>query len=82
LQQVHGVFGKTLMLAGVARIIEICFVAKHFNSSSSESADDDSNSDHTLADAGISSRTPSEGGNPAVKAFRHLPPFVRNTLPP
>jgi hypothetical protein len=63
------------MLAGVARIIEICFVAKHFNSP--ESSDDDNNSDHTLADA---SRTADgsapESSGPAAKAFRHLPPFV------
>jgi len=64
------------MLAGVARIIEICFVAKHF--SSPENSDDDGNSDHTLADA--ATRMPysstGESGSTAAKAFRHLPPFV------
>ncbi|KAF8238149.1 hypothetical protein L208DRAFT_1388136 [Tricholoma matsutake] len=76
--KVHSAFGNTLMLAGVARIIEICFVAKHF--SSAESSDDDSHSDHTLADAGITGRTPyglaPENGSSAAKAFRHLPPFL------
>lgn len=75
LSQVHAAFGNTLMLAGLTRIIEICFVAKHFNSS--EGPDDDNNSDHTLADANrIPYSLASESGSPAAKAFRHLPPFV------
>jgi hypothetical protein len=62
------------MFAGVARIIEICFV----HLSSPEHSDDDSNSDHTLADIGISGRSPysSESGNTAARGFRHIPPFV------
>lgn len=75
LSQVHAAFGYTLMLAGVTRMIEVCFVAKHFNSS--ESLYDDSNSDHTLAEASRpSDGLASESGSPATKAFRHLPPFV------
>jgi hypothetical protein len=78
LLQVHATFGRTLMLAGVARIIEICFVAKQL--SSLEHSDDDSNSDHTLADTGISGRSPysSESGSTSARSFRHLPPFVRH----
>jgi len=73
--KVHATFGYTLMLAGVTRIIEICFVAKHFGSS--ESLDDDNNSDHTLAEASRPSYSlASESGSPAAKAFRHLPPFL------
>jgi hypothetical protein len=65
------------MLAGVARIIEVCFVAKHL--SSPGHSDDNSNSDHTLADAGISGRG-SKSGNTAARSFCHLPPFVCQLL--
>ncbi|KAG5654001.1 hypothetical protein H0H81_008583 [Sphagnurus paluster] len=77
--KVHSTFGHTLMLAGFARIVEICFFApKYFP----ESGDDDSTSDHTLAErsprfppAAESSSTES-GKAAASRAFRHLPPFL------
>jgi len=67
--KVHATFGNTLMLAGLTRIIEICFVAPRL----SPESDEDSHSDHTLADHSLaSSRSPT----PAGIAFRHLPPFL------
>lgn len=59
-------FGYTLMLAGVTRIIEVCFVAPKFSKDSSNA------SDSTLADS-ASNSTPG-------KAFRHLPSFVSSFL--
>jgi len=68
------------MLAGVARIIEICFFATKYPP---ESLDDDSHSDRTLADTTshipkYPASSPAESGGKAAarKAFRHLPPFV------
>lgn len=58
------------MLAGVTRIIEICF----FSQKQSGEADDDNRSDHTLNSSGPQNST--ENGSTASRAFRHLPPFV------
>ncbi|KAF9497747.1 hypothetical protein BDN71DRAFT_1387007 [Pleurotus eryngii] len=59
--KVHATFGHTLMLAGLARIVEICFVAPDYAKLSKSPTHP-----HPLA-----------GGNGEVdKAFRHLPPFV------
>ncbi|KAJ3914852.1 hypothetical protein F5877DRAFT_49692 [Lentinula edodes] len=66
--RVHALFGYTLGLAGVTRIIEICFFVPTFANSGvggSAFVPDDSNSDHTLADASLTG-----------KVFRHLPPFL------
>ncbi|TCD67381.1 hypothetical protein EIP91_012416 [Steccherinum ochraceum] len=68
--KVHSTFGYTLMLAGLARIIEVCFIVPKFTPESAPVADDN-NSEHTLADA--SSNVNSAH---AVKTFRHLPPFL------
>lgn len=68
--KVHALFGHTLMLAGVTRIIEICF----FSQRQSSEADDDNRSDHTLSGSGPQSST--ESGSAASRAFRHLPPFL------
>lgn len=66
------------MLAGVARIIEVSFVAPKFSPLPETGSTDDSNSEHTLADS-PSSTSPLWQ---SVKAFRHLPPFVSSvTLP-
>jgi hypothetical protein len=71
--QVHATFGYTLMFAGVTRIIEICFVASDGQGDGQE----DSQSDHTLADLPHGGGLPPNGGKMAAgKAFRHLPPFV------
>lgn len=74
LPQVHAAFGNTLMLAGLTRVIEICFVAPNHAADASDTASDsDQHSERTLA-----SPTTSESGKAAaVQAFRHLPPFVR-----
>ena len=73
LLQIHGTFGRTLMLAGFSRIIEICFFAPSY---SSDGSPDGSNlSEHTLADSYSSS-----GKVAASRAFRHLPPFVSTRL--
>lgn len=69
--KVHATFGHTLMLAGLARIIEICFV------SPTEVSDGDSHSEHTLADTGLNSVNGDSPKAAAARAFRHLPPFVR-----
>ncbi|GLB41596.1 putative protein of unknown function (Ytp1) [Lyophyllum shimeji] len=76
--KVHSVFGYTLMLAGFARIIEICFFVPNFMP---DAADDDNTSDHTLAERSPRFQTrpdiSSESGKAAAsRAFRHLPPFL------
>ncbi|KAI0954682.1 hypothetical protein AcW1_006493 [Taiwanofungus camphoratus] len=75
--KVHAAFGYTLILAGLARIVEVCFIAPKFAPlDASPACDGDSHSDHTLADtgkdeAGSGARTEIVG-----RAFRHLPPFL------
>jgi hypothetical protein len=73
LTKVHAVFGYTLMLAGLARLLEACFVAPSY----APAADgvDDSGSDHTLAD-GAETVAATKG-----RVFRHLPPFVSDGIP-
>lgn len=71
---VHTSFGRSLMLAGLTRIIEVCFIAP------SEVSPDlyaDDNSEHTLADNPPRSFLSLPGGKSSpAKAFRHLPPFL------
>jgi hypothetical protein len=69
--KVHAVFGYTLMLAGLTRLIEVCFVAPSYTPV--DGVEDDS-SDHTLAE-GAGPETAAKG-----RAFRHLPPFVSDIL--
>jgi hypothetical protein len=72
---VHTAFGRTLMFAGLARIIEVCFVAPK---DATEVYGDD-HSEQTLADGTPRySRpfSPQPGGISPARAFRHLPPFV------
>lgn len=75
--KVHATFGYTLMLAGFARIIEICFVPAPKVLADAEG---DTGSEHTLNDSQHGAvegaavvETPSMG---AARAFRHLPPFL------
>lgn len=68
--KVHAVFGYTLMLAGLTRLIEVCFLAPSY--APMDGVEDDS-SDHTLADG-----AGPESAVPKGRAFRHLPPFVSN----
>ncbi len=77
--RVHAIFGYTLIMAGVTRIIEVCFFADV-----STADDDDTNSEHTLAD-GTQTPIPTAEGNTAkagaARAFRHLPAYVsKNTV--
>ncbi|KIM90202.1 hypothetical protein PILCRDRAFT_811928 [Piloderma croceum F 1598] len=74
--KVHATFGHTLMLAGVTRIVEICFVPTKF---ATDVSDGDAHSDHTLADSGSGSGYgggSDSGKATAARAFRHLPPFL------
>ncbi|KAL5482750.1 hypothetical protein ACEPAI_9344 [Sanghuangporus weigelae] len=68
--KVHSIFGYTLFLAGITRIIEVCFVAPSFEKDIPAS-DSDRHSDRTLG--------PALNENPrlaAAHAFRHFPPFL------
>ncbi|KAF8902359.1 hypothetical protein CPB84DRAFT_1907963 [Gymnopilus junonius] len=69
--QVHAMFGRTLMLAGVTRIIEICFFVPTF---AADGSDDDSHSEHTLTDG--SPRNFSSTKTIAARSFRYLTPFL------
>ena len=68
--KVHSIFGLALMLAGVARIIEVCFIVPSFDKES-PAADSDRHSDRTLGPS-----TPETPRLYTVQAFRHFPPFV------
>lgn len=59
------------MMAGVARIVEVSFIAPKYTPITDSGATDDNHSEHTLADVSTSSSLWQ-----SVKAFRHLPPFV------
>ncbi|PPQ68312.1 hypothetical protein CVT26_006241 [Gymnopilus dilepis] len=65
--RVHAMFGRTLMLAGLTRIIEICFFVPTF---APDGADDDNHSEHTLADGSTSTKAI------AARSFRYLTPFL------
>lgn len=67
--KVHAIFGYTLMSAGLARIIELCFVAPKYTQ---DGADGDAHSERTV-DA---SRDDNNGVTSPSRAFRHLPPFL------
>ncbi|KZT69285.1 hypothetical protein DAEQUDRAFT_726869 [Daedalea quercina L-15889] len=67
--KVHSVFGYTLMLAGVARIIEVCFIVPKYP----PLEEGDSHSEHTLADGG---KDEVATAGSAGRAFRHLPSFL------
>jgi hypothetical protein len=68
--KVHTTFGYTLMLAGFARIVEICFLPSR---ATTEIPDGVFHGDHTLADSGGDGDS---GKVVTARAFRHLPPFV------
>ncbi|KAF8549382.1 hypothetical protein OG21DRAFT_1515265, partial [Imleria badia] len=69
--KVHAMFGYTLMLAGLARIIDICFITTN----SSGGSLDDNESEHTLT-SGINTNGESRSKAKAARAFRHLSPFL------
>jgi hypothetical protein len=64
---VHTVFGYTLALAGIARIMEVCFIA-HKDTTPSLWGDD--------ADDTVLRGSPTSSGISPLRAFRYLPPFV------
>jgi hypothetical protein len=64
---VHTVFGYTLAVAGITRIIEVCFIA-HKDTTPSPWGDD--------ADETVPRGTPTSSGVSPLRAFRYLPPFV------
>ncbi|KAG2033832.1 hypothetical protein BDR03DRAFT_993933 [Suillus americanus] len=73
--KVHSMFGYSLMLAGFARILEVCFIPLPPSPLLETSPLDDNDSEHTLApsaprDAGVATKPN------AARAFRHLPPFL------
>ncbi|TFK48450.1 hypothetical protein OE88DRAFT_1684485 [Heliocybe sulcata] len=80
--KVHSTFGRTLMLAGVTRIIEICFIPSKISNPASE-MEGDSHSEHTLGEdesngGDYTGGFFAKGSGPAKagKAFRHFPPFL------
>lgn len=68
------------MLAGLARIIEICFIPLPSSSRSVAPQLNDNDSEHTLAPP-PPEQTRVLNQASAGLAFRHLPPFVRIILP-
>jgi hypothetical protein len=64
------------MLAGVARIIEICLFAPAIALPLAVDSGDN-RSEHTLTDSNSASTTLLDPKTAASNAFRHLPPFVR-----
>lgn len=70
-------FGNTLMMAGLARIIEVCYFAPRYEplaASGAVSLGDDNSSEHTIGEARADDDKPSKVAG--SDAFRHLPPFV------
>ena len=64
---VHAMFGYTLSLAGITRIIEVCFIA-HNDTTPGPWGDD--------ANDTIPRGTPTSSGISPLRAFRYFPPFV------
>ncbi|KAH6908915.1 hypothetical protein BKA70DRAFT_1279101 [Coprinopsis sp. MPI-PUGE-AT-0042] len=81
--KVHIMFGRTLIMAGITRIVEVCYFAPKFKPlPPSEPLTDDASSEHTLAESSCSStlgkRDEDEKADKraASEAWRHLPPFL------
>ncbi|KAH9479323.1 Protein YTP1 [Psilocybe cubensis] len=73
--KVHAMFGSALMLAGVTRIVEVCYFVPTY---AGEGAEDDAHSEHTLAD-GVNTRTSSTSRTVAARSFQYLTPFLLTT---
>lgn len=70
--KVHAVFGYTLILAGVTRMIEVCFLpATPYTPGSSE----DNDSEHTLSPSQAAQGI-ARSQVMTARAFHHLPPFL------
>lgn len=72
-------FGYSLMLAGLARIIEICFITLPPSPRAVPPPMNDDDSEHTLAPPPPEEIHVTRKAN-ASQAFRHLPPFVSSIL--
>ncbi|KAJ7813154.1 hypothetical protein B0H14DRAFT_2854861 [Mycena olivaceomarginata] len=80
--KVHAMFGYTVMLAGLTRIMEVCFFSAP--TKAADIVDDDDTSDHTLAEPSpryptryVAREASADSGQiAAAKAFRHLPAFL------
>ncbi|KAJ8587578.1 hypothetical protein M405DRAFT_741616 [Rhizopogon salebrosus TDB-379] len=73
--KVHSMFGYSLMLAGLARIIEICFITLPPSPRAVPPPMNDDDSEHTLAPPPPEEIHVTRKAN-ASQAFRHLPPFL------
>ncbi|KAF8733459.1 hypothetical protein AX14_003822 [Amanita brunnescens Koide BX004] len=76
--KVHAMFGYTLMTAGLARIIEICFLPSPSIPQPPgmvmSTTDDEINSDHTLHEERPALQQSKK--EKTIWAFRHVPPFL------
>ena len=72
-------FGKTLMLAALTRIVEVCYFVPSYAHMADPVAADDTSED-TFTDRNPISRTQLPPRSAGAKAWQHLPPFV-STLP-
>ncbi|KAF9231270.1 hypothetical protein BU15DRAFT_56375 [Melanogaster broomeanus] len=70
--KVHAMFGYTLMLAGVLRIVDVCFMS---TASPVTGSLDDNDSEHTLSST-VAAHGESRSEVATARAFRHLPPFL------
>lgn len=77
-------FGRTLVLAGISRIVEVCYFVPRFKPlPPSEAVTDDAASEHTLAESCMSTlgkedeQDEKANKRAASEAWRHMPPFVR-----
>jgi hypothetical protein len=80
-------FGRTLIMAGITRIVEVCYFAPRFKPlPCPEPITDDASSEHTLAESCSSRLNKDEDEDEkankqaAAEAWRHLPPFVRSAI--
>lgn len=74
-------FGYTLTLAGVARIIEVCYFVPKYSRNITSIGPGGSSSEHTLHELDPISQAKEEKSAASV-AFRHLPPFVGHSSVP
>ncbi|KAG2143785.1 uncharacterized protein EDB93DRAFT_1088011 [Suillus bovinus] len=73
--KVHSMFGYSLMLAGLARILELCFIQLPSSSLSETPPLGDNDSEHTLTSPAPKDASVATKPN-ASRTFRHLPPFL------
>lgn len=71
--QVHGMFGKTLMLAALTRIVEVCYFVPSYSALADPVAAADTSEDVFPDGAPLSTTLSPRSG---AEAWQHLPPFV------